>query len=176
MLSPRCAWAAKKWNADVEVRPATLADLAAVARVQAKTMVASSAYANAADEEEEFRRLYPRVEGYFTGQYSPSHALPERAMFVAEAEGEVIGFIAGNRSTRLGCNGELQWMFVLPEWQRRGVGTLLLGELSQWFIANGTTRVIIDAPPANPCRAFYIKHGAEDFDAHWLYWPEIGQT
>ena len=93
---------------------------------------------------------------------------------VAVHEGLIIGFIAGHRSTRLGCNAELEWMFVLPQWQRRGVGGKLLQSLRGWYVAEKITKVIVDAPPTNPFRAFYLKHGAIPFDSYWLYWENIG--
>ena len=97
-------------------------------------------------------------------------------MRVAVHDEQIAGFIAGHRSTRMGCNAELQWMFVLPQWQRQGVGARLLQPLREWLIANHSTKVIIDAPPDNPCRAFYLKHGAIPFDEYWLYWENIGEA
>jgi GNAT superfamily N-acetyltransferase len=160
----------------MQIRPAADSDLPAIARVQARTMVAAAHYEDSVDEEAVYRRLHPRVSGYFAGTYAPKFALPQRVMFVAEEQGQVVGFIAGHCSTRRGCNAELQWLFVLPHWQRRGVGGQLLQPLREWFIAQGSTRVIIDAPPTNPCRAFYLKHGAIPLDEHWLYWEDIGRT
>src|SRR5947208_1724187 len=75
---------------------------------------------------------------------------------------------------RRGCTAELQWLFVLPQWQRQGVGGELLRPLREWFVARKGTRVIIDAPPANPYRAFYLRHGAVALDGYWLYWKDIG--
>jgi GNAT superfamily N-acetyltransferase len=157
----------------VRIRPAASGDLEAIARVQARTMVAAAHYPDCLDESSECRRLLPRVAGYFAGTYGPQCSLPERAIFIAEHGGEVVGFIAGHRATRRGCTAELEWAFVLPAWQRQGVGGRLLGPLTDWFIAQRSTRVIVDAPPANPCRAFYLKHGATPLDGHWLYWADI---
>ena len=160
----------------MHIRPASKSDLEAITLVQARTMVAAAHYQESVDEELEYRCLHPRLSGYFAGIHSPQHALPERSVFVAEHDGQIIGFIAGHRSTRRGCNAELQWMFVLPKWQRQGVGGCLLQALKQWFIEQQATRVIIDAPPANPCRAFYLRHGAIALDDHWLYWKDISNV
>jgi len=158
------------------IRPATAFDLDAIARVQARTMVAAAHYKDSLEDESEYRRLLPRVSGYFAGTYGPRYALAERVMFVAEPDEGIVGFIAGHRSTRRGCSAELEWMFVLPEWQRQGIGERLLQPLREWFIAQNSTRVIVDAPPENPCRAFYLKHGAIPLDGYWLYWMDIGHT
>lgn len=160
----------------MHVRPVVATDLEAIAWVQARIMVAAAHYPDSVNEESEYHRLLPRVSGYFAGTYGPRFALAERSMFVAEHQGEIIGFIAGHRSTRRGCNAELEWMFVLPRWQRQGVGARLLQPLREWFIQQKSTRVIIDAPPTNPCRAFYLKHGAVPLDGHWLHWEDIGET
>lgn len=160
----------------MQIREAVDSDLDAIARVQARTMVACEHYGSAHEEESEYRRLHPRIAGYFAGTYHPGCSLPERTMWVAAHDGQVVGFIAGHRSTRMGCDAELQWMFVLPQWQRKGVGASLLQPLREWSIANRSTKVIIDAPPENPCRAFYLKHGAIPLDEYWLYWENIGEA
>ena len=158
----------------MQIRPAVEADLDVIARVQARTMVASDYYDDSVDEELEFRRLRPRVGGYFHGTYHPSYALAERSIFVADHDAQVNGFIAGHRSNRMGCTGELQWMFVLPHRQRKGIGAALLRPMAEWFRDHASTKVIVDAPPANPYCEFYLKHGAVALDAYWLYFPNIG--
>ena len=157
----------------MEIRIAVESDLQQIARVQADTLVDSAYYDQSVNEDEEYRRLYPRVSGYFAGTYRPSHARDERAMFVAEDQKRVVGFIAGHRSTRMGCTAELQWMFVLPRMQRKGIGEKLLVPLREWFQAQKSTNVIVDAPPENPYRAFYLKHRARPLDDYWLYWENI---
>ena len=87
-------------------------------------------------------------------------------MFVALDQSQIIGFIAGHRSTRMGCLAELQ---------RQGIGAQLLSLLQAWFRSHQATRVIVDAAPNSPYRAFYIKHGAIPLDRYWLYWPDISQ-
>lgn len=160
---------------EMQIRDVVDSDLAAIACLQARTMVASDFYDTALNEDAEYQRLYPRIVGYLAGTYNPSYALAERAVFVAEHEEQVIGFIAGHRSTRQGCTAELQWLFVLPHWQRKGIGARLLGSLQNWFIDQGRTRVIVDAAPENPSRSFYLKYGAVPLDTYWLYWKDIGE-
>lgn len=137
--------------------------------------MASGYYDDSLDLDTDLRLVRPRIEGYFAGTYHPSYALPERVILVAEdGQGAIAGFAAGHRSTRMGCDGELQWMFVVPELQRRGVGSALVPPLARWFVEQGSTRVIIDASPGNPARAFYLAHGAVALDGYWLVWPDIG--
>ncbi len=141
--------------------------------VLARARVASPYYEESVDIAAEIELMAPRVVGYLRGIYHPSHALAPRAMWVAEAGGERVGFLAAHSSTRMGCEAELQWMFVLPDWQRRGVGARLLPPLAAWCAARDRRHVIIDAPPANPCRSFYLEHGAVALDGYWLHWRDI---
>lgn len=163
-------------TADICIREAKASDGTTIARVQARTMVASAYYDTSHDEDAEYGRLFPRITSYLAGTYHPSYALVDRAMFVATYQQQPIGFIAGHRSTRMGCTAELQWMFVVPEWQRQGVGGRLLHAMIPWFHSHASTRVIVDAAPENPYRAFYLKHGAIPLDAYWLYWEDITQV
>src|SRR5450432_2816265 len=128
----------------MQIRAAVASDLTTITRAQAQVMVASEHYEDSVDEELIYNRLYPRIRGYMAGTYGPRHAFAERAIFVAAHEGVIVGFIAGHRSTRLGCNGELEWMFVLPQWQRMGVGGQLLQPLREWYVARNSTKVIVD--------------------------------
>ena len=157
----------------MQVRQALETDLDPVARVQARTMVASDYYEASVDFESEHQRLRPLVVGYFRGTYHPACSLPARSVIVAEHLDRIIGFVAGHVSTRMGCEAELQWMFVLPRWQRQGVGAQLLRLMAAWFTKQESTHVIVDAPPANPYRAFYLKHGASPLDEYWLHWQDI---
>ncbi len=159
----------------LNIRPALGADLEPIARVQAQAMFAAPYYDAAVDEESEFRRLRPRISGYFDGSYHPRFARADRTLLVADGQ-RVVGFGAGHVSTRLGCTAELQWLFVLPQWQRQGIATALLKSLAEWFGRLQSTRVIVDAPPDNPSRAFYVSHGAIPLDAYWLHWPDIGES
>jgi GNAT superfamily N-acetyltransferase len=151
----------------MQIRYATEKGLDAVARVRARIMVASDYYEGAVDVESEYRRVHPRAAGYFEGTYHPRCSLAERTVIVAEHNDQIVGFIAGHRSTRMGCTGELRWMFVLPNWQRKGIGADLLRPLAKWFTEQESTKVIVDAPPENPFRDFYLKHGAIPLDEYW---------
>ncbi len=160
----------------MEVRPVGLSDLDAVVRLQAEAMVASEAYPESVDESAVAEHLRPRVKGYFDGSYHPSHAMAPRAMFVAVTNGRIVGFVAGHLSTRMGCEGELQWIFVRPSEQRRGIGAALLRPMADWFKKVGGTHVIVDAPPGHPSRDFYRHFGALPLDSYWLHWPDIGRA
>src|ERR1700722_14505165 len=74
-----------------------------------------------------------RIGGYMRAESHPQHALIPRIIFVAEDKEKIIGFIAGHLTTRLGCNGELEWINVIPEYRKNGVASQLLHLLAKWF-------------------------------------------
>jgi GNAT superfamily N-acetyltransferase len=108
------------------------------------------------------------------GEHHPRHALATRAGFVAEADGRLVGFTAGHLTTRFGCQGELQWLFVAPERRGSGVAGLLLARLAEWFADHGAARVCVNVEPANlRARRFYARCGAHVLSDFWMAWPDI---
>jgi GNAT superfamily N-acetyltransferase len=115
-----------------------------------------------------------RMAAYFEGRHQPQQALAARIGYVAVENGTVVGYIAGHASRRFKCDGEVQYLYVAPEYRRQGVGTLLLQRLAGWFQASGAAKVCVnvntDSPPAAP---FYVNCGAQPLNEHWYVWPEI---
>jgi len=116
-----------------------------------------------------------RMAAYFAGRHHPQHALPARIGFVASINDEVVGYIAGHLTTRHGCNGELQYLFVSPDTRRRGIATELLRLLAGWFQAQASQRICValagDSPPQ--ARPFYESVGAVPLQKNWYWWPDI---
>jgi GNAT superfamily N-acetyltransferase len=118
-----------------------------------------------------------RIRGYMTGVLHPQQALAPRVIIVAVADSQIAGFIAGHLTRRFGCDGELEWLNVIPARRRSGIAEGLLRALAKWFVDQNAKRVCVDADPDNPtARAFYRKHGAEDLNPHWLVWPDIASV
>jgi GNAT superfamily N-acetyltransferase len=117
----------------------------------------------------------PRVAAYFDGRHRPRQALAPRAGFVAVADGAVIGYTAGHLTTRYGYQGELQYLFVAPEYRRHGIATALVRRLASWFLDHKATRVCVNVDPDSPAaRPFYESLGARPFKPEWLGWEEVG--
>ena len=115
-----------------------------------------------------------RVTAYLQGESHPRQSPPERVVFVAESKQRVVGFVAGHLTRRYKCDGELEWINVLSEYQRRGVASVLLRQLAEWFRERNAFRICVDVQPKNTvARSFYRQHGAEDLNLHWLVWPDI---
>ena len=116
-----------------------------------------------------------RIGGYMSGTHHPRQALLPRIAYVA-LEGEtVVGLIAGHLTRRFQCDGELEWINVVPEHRRSGIAFALLRLLAEWFVGHQAFRICVDVDPANlAARRFYGRHGALDLNSHWLVWNDIG--
>ena len=117
-----------------------------------------------------------RMAAYFAGNHHPQQALAPRVGYVATADEIVVGYIAGHRTTRHGCAGELQYFFVSPKFRRRGIATKLIRLLAQWFRAQGVDSVCValagDSPPQ--AKPFCESVGATPLKKYWYVWPNIG--
>ncbi len=115
-----------------------------------------------------------RISGYLAGELHPREALSPRVIYVATEADSLVGFIAGHLTRRYKCDGELEWINVIPEQRRSGVASELLRHLAAWFVKQQASRVCIDVQPGNiAARRFYAKHGAEKLNEHWLVWDDI---
>jgi len=145
----------------IAYREADLADVSALARIRAGEWGTEQYWQD-------------RISGYMKGEVHPQQSLLPRVVLVAAEERVLVGFIAGHLTRRFGCDGELEWLDVIPGRRRRGIAGELLGALATWFDSRQARRVCIDVDPQNAsARAFYRKHGATDLNAHWLVWPDI---
>ena len=90
-----------------------------------------------------------------------------------EAE-SLVGFIAGHLTRRYACDGELEWINVIPERRGSAVASELLHLQVAWFVEQRASRICVDVDPNNTtARRFYKRHGAVDLNEHWLVWNDI---
>ena len=116
-----------------------------------------------------------RIGGYLAGTSHPRESLPERTVLVAEDDERIVGFVAGHRTRRFGCAGELEWLNVRRAARRAGIASRLLCALARWFATQGIRRVCVDVAPGDAAaRAFYLRNAAEDLRPSWLVWSDIG--
>ena len=107
-----------------------------------------------------------RIHGYMAGMQHPQQALAPRTVVVAIEQDLLTGFAAGHLTRRHGCDGELQW--INGARHRRGAG--LADDLR-------ARRVCVDVDAGNPvARAFYLRHGAQPLNDHWLVWEDIARA
>lgn len=117
----------------------------------------------------------PRMAAYLEGQHHPQQALPARTGYVAFVGEQLIGYIAGHRTNRHGCEGEVQYLFVSPAYRLRGIGTALVQRLAQWFAQEGARKVCIgvanDSPPQ--LKPFVESLGATPLMKNWYVWEDL---
>jgi len=114
-----------------------------------------------------------RISRYLTGQHSPQQALSARAAFVAIDGSSLVGFVAGHKTRRLGCDGELQWINVAKERRGLGVASQLMTKIGMWFVAQDARRICVNVDPANlTARRLYTKHGAQILNNQWMIWED----
>src|SRR6185295_13565905 len=142
----------------IQFREASAADVPA--------MMQSHGPANAAD---------PRIAAYLDRQHHPQQALLPRMAYVALHEDSVIAYVAGHQTTRHGCEGEVQYLFVSPDFRRRGVATELLRRLAAWFESQGVQNVCVALADDSPAEAkpFYESAGAAPLKKYWYAWQNI---
>lgn len=142
------------------VRPATRADIPSMAAIRAREWE-SEAY------------WLARIGAYLHEQLSPETPLPTRAVFVALDGDAIVGFVAGHQTRRYGCDGELQWINVVPERRGEGIAGLLLKRMGEWFVEKALLRICVDVEPHNAAaRTLYRRFGAERLNNHWMVWND----
>lgn len=114
-----------------------------------------------------------RIAGYKHGEHFPQQALPERAVFVAIDEGNVVGFAAGHKTRRFDCDGELQWINVAAQKRGQGIADQLITRIGAWFVEQKAKRVCVNVDPRNEAaRRFYARCGARSLNEHWMIWDD----
>lgn len=85
-------------------------------------------------------------------------------VLVAENEiGEIVGFaVASTRETNVELNSsDLTSIYLLEEYQGKGIGKLLLRELFMYFKQKGYHSIFVEVLAENKTRFFYEYYGAE---------------
>jgi ribosomal protein S18 acetylase RimI-like enzyme len=133
-----------------------------------------TAMARLRTEGEEGGASAERMARYLAGEHHPQQAMRSRVIYVT-CEGEaLVGYIAGHLTRRYDCDGELQWIYVIPERRGSGVASELLHRLAAWFAEQNASRICVNVSPDNtPARRFYKRHGAEPLNEHWLVWRDL---
>jgi GNAT superfamily N-acetyltransferase len=113
-----------------------------------------------------------RWETYFAAQ-TPASAKPERVVYKALLDGEIIGYVAGHLTTRYDKDAEIQALYLLKEQQRKGFGTKMLAHLLDWFKQHSVKSICVGIDKDNPYQQFYLKHGGTHINEHWIGWDDM---
>lgn len=156
----------------VDIRRATVADASAIAAVRVDSWRASyrgimpDAYLDGMKTEDS-TRLWERVLG------AGSDAA---CTFVAEIEGELVGFAAGNTlaERKLAFDAELTALYILPSAQRAGIGRLLLKQVATTLATAGAPNMLVWVLAQNrKAREFYEHLGARLLAEQTFKWDDL---
>jgi GNAT superfamily N-acetyltransferase len=122
---------------------------------------------------EHHRRLSPDLPGLeptrasLLGEIERGVASAACRIFVAESEGQILGFLFAEadppRGSGEGGIGRIHETFVLPEQRDRGTGAVLVRAAVGWLRDRGASRVTVRVEEANPeARLFWHQHGFAD--------------
>lgn len=140
----------------VRIREATVADCAAVARVHVRSWRES--FAGIVPQSFLDKMSVERRAEAFAGRFKDD----AYRMFVAEVAGRgVVGFadFGEPREVIDGYDGELYAIYLLPEFQRRGIGRRLFARGVRFLVGRGKGSVYLLALAVSPYRSFYEKMG-----------------
>lgn len=152
------AWTTRVNNlrvSNVSFREATIADCMAVAKVHMQSW------------KESFVGLVPQafldkmsVENR-TKAFEEGFTIESYKMYVAEvAEQGVVGFSDfGKPRENIGYEAELYAIYLLPEFQRKGIGKKLFNLGAEYFTKSGKNSMYLLALEVSPYRLFYEKMG-----------------
>jgi ribosomal protein S18 acetylase RimI-like enzyme len=82
-------------------------------------------------------------------------------ILVAESSGGIVGFVSGGRSreTMEGCDAELYAIYMLCEYQGRGLGRALVCALVDSLREEGYRAMLVLVLEKNPAVSFYARLG-----------------
>jgi GNAT superfamily N-acetyltransferase len=154
----------------MEIVIASIADIEELTQVEIESKLRSftTNEAYAVDLEHRLRGW----QTYFAAQ-TPASAKPERIVYKALENDNIIGFIAVHLTTRYNLDAEIQTFYILKAYQRKGIGSKLLNEALKWLSKFKVESLCVGIFPENPYKSFYLKHGGQYLNPHWIYWDNM---
>ena len=137
----------------LHIRDATLEDVAALARLHVATFQETHGGGPSAD-----------VRAQQWSQILAASQPPAFCLVLQNGNGELIGFVRGiKHSDALDSDieGELNKIYLLKAYQRRGLGKQLLCAAADRFVEHGLNSMLLFGDARSPSNAFYEAMGAE---------------
>lgn len=143
------------------IRAATLEDIEGIARVHVDSWrstykgIVSESYLSSLSVEKR-KKSWEEIL---------NHLSKDDRVFVSEDEGRIVGFANGgkNRLANTEYDGELYAIYLLEEYQGKGIGNKLVQEVVNTLKANNYNSMMVWVLEANPAIGFYRKLGGEEF-------------
>ncbi len=146
---------------EIRIRETKRADAASIAKVQMDTW--RTTYAGIVPDEYLNSLSYRNGELWWADVLTTNR--PSASLFVAEAKGgEIVGFSGGGpeREGNQTYEGELYTIYILEEYQRRGVGRRLVSAVARSLLTVGARSMLLWVLKDNhPSRRFYEALGGE---------------
>jgi GNAT superfamily N-acetyltransferase len=183
MSSDRTAEASHAPEPDVQMadvvvptlRRATLGDVGTIVRILIASKEAS--FPGAIDDHDRDVEFWTRRwRDYVVRGSIPLQLFGDGWVYLAEVEGCPVAYVAYHHTKRLGTDAELQNIYVLKEWQRKGIGSHLLGVVAHRLLADGSRTMCVGFDSDSPYKHFYMKLGAIETEpgAPWAIWSAVG--
>jgi ribosomal protein S18 acetylase RimI-like enzyme len=153
----------------MKIRKATLNDAAGIAKVHVDSW--RSTYRGIVSDDFLSSLSYENREERWKNFMSNNEE--QQYLFVAEEEGKIVGFASGglNRTDVNDYIGELFALYILEEYQRRGIGRALFNQMVKHFLSSNIKSMIVQVLEANAARNFYEAMGGEYIKTSYI---EIG--
>ena len=144
----------------IAIRRARLADAPGIAAVHVATW--RSAYADILSEDVLTNLSITRLTHYYEHSIRLGLAVHVAATYGRNGEPPVLGFCSASRSreTNLG-DGEIETLYMLDDYQNRGLGGQLLRNSARHLWQIGCRSVFIWVLRENPARYFYQRLGGK---------------
>lgn len=123
------------------LREATAADLPGISRVRTSVR-------------ENLLTVEQLRDRAITNETVAAAFLKDSKGWLAECEGEIVAFAIADRATQ-----SIFALFVLPDWEGRGLGSRLLDLALRWLRENGAGVVWLTTGPDTKAAGFYERHG-----------------
>lgn len=156
-------------NEDIVLRDAHPADIPALAELHVRTFRETHGGGpTAALREQQWRAKFATGQLVF-------------CVVLENSFGELVGFASGelHNDEPREYDGELNKIYLLREWQRRGLGRRLLCAAAQRFVEKGVTSMLLFGDANGPSNGFYeAMRGqrlyAANGEFHGAYgWPDL---
>lgn len=144
----------------LQIREAQVADAAAIARVHVDAW--RTTYQQILPADFLAGLSYAQRESMWQGALIQAEQRPFILVAVDDTDG-LVGFVSGGpeRSGNLRCDGEIYAIYLLQQYQRRGIGRQLFSQLVQHLQRAGFRAVALWVVAANPARHFYEQMGGQ---------------
>ena len=145
------------------IREAMLEDAEAIAEVHVNSW--KSTYADLINEQDMSNiTIENRKALWETVLKMPKEKQP--VLVVQDSQEQIVGFISGGkeRTKRFGFDGEIYAIYLLENYQRKGLGAMLLEAFAKKMEQNGYKSLLVWVLTENPSNKFYLDFGAKQVE------------